>query len=767
MLKKNSGHAYFLIIFFVAFFATFCFLNHTNAVGKININTSTIEELDSLPGIGLVKAGDIITYRTQNGAFQKIEDLMKVPGIGQLTFEGLKDFITVGVEDVDDIDNSATTTPLFYSNAIVINEILSNPTDSDDFEWIELFNPSPEDVDLAGWQVTDASNKFFTITINTVSTTVINAGGYFILDKSLTNISLNNTGGDLVKLFQPDGNLLHQVSYNDDAKDDYAWARNTVGDYVWTTTPTKNANNIITTPLPVATGDGGGRGIQSNTNVSQNNNQQNNQTQKENLDSEYKNKIFITEIMPDPFGLDDGCEWLEIYNTTTAEVVLDNWVLKDNLGQLVFKNTKIKAQSFLVVILESSKISLNNYGGEVITLFDHDQKQVAVVNYKKTEEGKSYNLCRGQFVWLSTITPGDGNQCPPENTDPLAYFEASSEEFLVGEEVIFYAGESYDKDGQIKKYVWNFSQEVMAGNDVGKNFILSVPTIKLKFIQAGKNKIALTVVDNLTGQNQYSQEINVKAVANGSIMETKKTVTPKKTAASNYVLYKSVKLEDVKELAVGQKVITQGVVAVEPGVLGANIFYVAGSGIQVYMYSKDFPALNVGDRIEIKGEISQAYGEKRIKISKKGDIKSLGEQEIPQPHVIDLSETEEWVGSLVEIKGEVTAIQGGNFWLDDNMGEVRIYIKNTTDIKFNELNLKVGDQITVVGILSPSNAELRLLPRAMTDLKIERVLGVSDTPTQKGTVWKDYLIVTLIAIILVIIILILKMRKKTGFSSDL
>jgi len=62
---------------------------------RVNINTATLAELDTLPKIGLVTAQRIIDYRTQNGPFKKSEDLKNVSGIGDATFETLKDLITV------------------------------------------------------------------------------------------------------------------------------------------------------------------------------------------------------------------------------------------------------------------------------------------------------------------------------------------------------------------------------------------------------------------------------------------------------------------------------------------------------------------------------------------------------------------------------------------------------------------------------------------------------------------------------------------------
>lgn len=62
-------------------------------IGRININSATVKELDTLPGIGEATATDIVIYREQHGAFDKIEDIMKVPGIKEAKFEAIKEYI--------------------------------------------------------------------------------------------------------------------------------------------------------------------------------------------------------------------------------------------------------------------------------------------------------------------------------------------------------------------------------------------------------------------------------------------------------------------------------------------------------------------------------------------------------------------------------------------------------------------------------------------------------------------------------------------------
>lgn len=67
----------------------------SQAQTAININSADETELQNLPGIGPAKATAIIQYRNENGPFQKPEDLKNVTGIGDKTFEKLKDAITV------------------------------------------------------------------------------------------------------------------------------------------------------------------------------------------------------------------------------------------------------------------------------------------------------------------------------------------------------------------------------------------------------------------------------------------------------------------------------------------------------------------------------------------------------------------------------------------------------------------------------------------------------------------------------------------------
>lgn len=69
--------------------------NESAKTSQININIATIEELDTLPGVGEATANKIVNYRSENGEFKSIEDIKSVNGIGDKKFEEMKDLICV------------------------------------------------------------------------------------------------------------------------------------------------------------------------------------------------------------------------------------------------------------------------------------------------------------------------------------------------------------------------------------------------------------------------------------------------------------------------------------------------------------------------------------------------------------------------------------------------------------------------------------------------------------------------------------------------
>jgi competence protein ComEA len=62
---------------------------------KINLNTASVSDLESLPGIGPSLAEEIVNFRSENGPFETVENLLEVSGIGPVKLEQLRDYVLV------------------------------------------------------------------------------------------------------------------------------------------------------------------------------------------------------------------------------------------------------------------------------------------------------------------------------------------------------------------------------------------------------------------------------------------------------------------------------------------------------------------------------------------------------------------------------------------------------------------------------------------------------------------------------------------------
>ena len=67
----------------------------TATAAPVNLNTATMAQLESLPGIGPATAQRIVDYRQQNSSFKKVEELMNIRGIGEVSFLKLRPLVTL------------------------------------------------------------------------------------------------------------------------------------------------------------------------------------------------------------------------------------------------------------------------------------------------------------------------------------------------------------------------------------------------------------------------------------------------------------------------------------------------------------------------------------------------------------------------------------------------------------------------------------------------------------------------------------------------
>ena len=96
MVNRKIGMVVVLVVFVILAGVISLYAGET---GKININTASAEELTQLKGIGPSHAAKIVAYREQNGPFKAPEEVIKVPGIGQKTFDNNKELILIEVPE--------------------------------------------------------------------------------------------------------------------------------------------------------------------------------------------------------------------------------------------------------------------------------------------------------------------------------------------------------------------------------------------------------------------------------------------------------------------------------------------------------------------------------------------------------------------------------------------------------------------------------------------------------------------------------------------
>lgn len=237
-----------IFIFFLLFsISTFVF-----ALDKVEINTATLEKLDTIVGIGPSLGQRIIDARP----FSSIDDLLKVKGIGEKTLQKIKDQGIVYVEgqtiqpitqttlsEEKIIETPATSTMLtVYPKGVFLNEILPSPKGADeDNEWIEIYNSNDFEIDLTDWTIKDKEGTITTYSFP--KETKMSALGYLVIKRPETKVVLNNTSDGLF-LSWPNKEVVDSLTYEKaNVNESYNRINN---NWEWNQSSTPGAKNITT-----------------------------------------------------------------------------------------------------------------------------------------------------------------------------------------------------------------------------------------------------------------------------------------------------------------------------------------------------------------------------------------------------------------------------------------------------------------------------------------------------------------------------------------
>lgn len=146
----------------------------------------------------------------------------------------------------DSSSSASTPTPMTASSTIILNEFMPNPKGADsEKEFIELKNISAGAVKLDKWRLEDSDRKKFVFS----SSTIIGPNGFLTIWSKDSNISLNNSN-DAIKLFNPDGQITDQISYNEPTEDNFSYNRVSASTslWKWSTVPSPGVENFISEP---------------------------------------------------------------------------------------------------------------------------------------------------------------------------------------------------------------------------------------------------------------------------------------------------------------------------------------------------------------------------------------------------------------------------------------------------------------------------------------------------------------------------------------
>ena len=592
-------------------------------------------------------------------------------------------------------EDQTNNQPIIIADNIIINELLPNPEGSDDTEWIELKNENDNTINLENCYLEDASGNRYTFSSNDFNN--LNINDYFVLERSVSGISLNNSH-ETISLFNSLNEKIDEMSYIN-SQENYSWAK---FDNQWEKTSLlskgyQNRKEIYETPTAIIdllsdelnTGqeiilsaknseDPNGQDLEYKWYV--NNSLKNNEEKfkttftraglkkiklkvineseledqttiylniddSKNKNSKYSDEecissnkqIIINEILPNPVGTDDQ-EWIELYNPNNQSVNLNNWTINDSNSSFNLNGT-IESKKYLLIKRSESKIILNN-SNEKLQLLDCQENLIWEILYTKSFEGQSYSYdgITGGYFWTEEQTPE-------------------------------------------KKNIFLFNENNLSPQN-------GIP---------------------FTGEDE-ELEINF------------------------------IEIEEIKNLEKNEKVLIKGIVISLPNEIYKNTVYICYYNMinelsdlnectGIYL-NKKWPKLNYGDIIQTQGKIDHLKNYSRVKIGSPEDIIIIDRNAPFEPISYYIEEIDEEIAdSLISVSGQISKLNKKSFYIIDDESELKIKINNA-QIRLNDFSK--NDSVVINGLLAQYSNDLILIPRNQDDLIKSEIL--EDKESEKNVI---------------------------------
>jgi PKD repeat protein len=211
--------------------------------------------------------------------------------------------------------------------------------------------------------------------------------------------------------------------------------------------------------------------------------------------------ILINEFEQNPPGADSGNEWIELYNTAPTFINISGFTITNGDNDSLSFNGSISANGYFLINLTTQWLDNSD---ENISLFNGTELiDRTVTASDSSDDTRAWARCpngRADSNWsFVENTPNTTNNCPSPNQLPIANFTYSPASPIANQNVTFDASSSYDADGNITLYSWNFGD---GGNATGV-------TAQHNFTTAGSFTINLTVTDSNSSQSSITKAISV------------------------------------------------------------------------------------------------------------------------------------------------------------------------------------------------------------------------------------------------------------------